>query len=126
MKTALFDELSFVPAGHEDPQSPGVLKKVLLACGDLQPGTVQMVNWAKLLPGRSFASHYHQDMQEMFIMVAGVARLLVDGVEVTMKPGDTVRIDPGEVHEMFNETDEPAEYLAIGIASGNGDTVVVE
>jgi mannose-6-phosphate isomerase-like protein (cupin superfamily) len=126
MKMISFDKLSFVPAGHEDPQSPGVLKKVLFACGDLQSGTVRMANWAKLLPGRSFASHYHEDMQEVFIMVAGAARLVIDGAEVVLAPGDAVRIDPGEVHEMFNDTNEPAEYLAIGVANGDGDTVVVE
>ena len=29
---------SFVPAGHENPLSPGVLKKVLLEKADLRPG----------------------------------------------------------------------------------------
>ena len=51
---------SFVPAGHEDPRSPGVWKKVLLEQAELRPGTVRMINWARLPIGKSFAPHYHR------------------------------------------------------------------
>jgi hypothetical protein len=47
MKIIRLRELKFVPAGHEDPKSPGVLIKILLKKGDLLAGQLQMVNWAK-------------------------------------------------------------------------------
>ncbi len=127
MRMISFDDLSFVPAGHEDPASPGVLKKVLFQRDELRLGAIQMVNWAKLLVGRSFAAHYHEDMQEIFVMMIGTARLTVGDQTIIMRPGDAVLIEPGETHQMWNEGDLDAEYLAIGIAGdANGQTVIVE
>jgi len=44
MKIIRLGELEFVPAGHEDPKSPGVWIKILLKKGDLLAGQLQMVN----------------------------------------------------------------------------------
>lgn len=125
MKLALFSEFAYVPAGHENPLHPGVWKKVLLRKGDLQPGTIQMVNWARLPAGQSFAPHYHEDMQEVFVIVHGEAELNVNGQVSVLRRGDAVMIDAREVHEMRNLTAEDTEYLAMGIGAGTGQTVVV-
>ena len=55
MRTIKSASRSFVPAGHENPLSPGVLKKVLLEKADLQPGRMQMVNWASLGVGKELS-----------------------------------------------------------------------
>jgi mannose-6-phosphate isomerase-like protein (cupin superfamily) len=117
---------SFVPAGHEDPVSPGAWKKVLFAKDDLQPGRVQMVNWARMPAGKTFAPHYHEDMQEMFIILGGEGEIAIGGERADLNAGDSVLIDAREVHEMRNRGQEDLEYLAIGIAGGvGGKTVVV-
>ena len=118
---------SFVPAGHENPLSPRVLKKILLEKADLQPGRIQMVNWASLGAGKEFARHYHEDMQEIFILVQGEAEITVGTETTTLHRGDAVVVDPLEVHQMRNAGTEAVEYLAIGITSeAGGKTVVVE
>ncbi len=127
MKLHPFARGSFVPAGHEDPLSPGVLKKVLLEKADLQRGRVQMVNWANLGVGKCFARHYHEDMQEIFIVVQGEAEITVGTEAAILGRGDAVVIDPREIHQMRNVGTEPVEYLAIGITQeAGGKTVVVE
>jgi mannose-6-phosphate isomerase-like protein (cupin superfamily) len=118
---------SFVPAAHENPLSPGVLKKVLLEKADLRPGRIQMVNWASLGAGKEFARHYHEDMQEIFILVEGEAEITVAAETATLRRGDAVVIDPREIHQMRNAGRDAVEYLAIGITSQTGGkTVVVE
>ena len=118
---------SSVPAGHENPLSPGVLKKILLEKADLQPGRIQMVNWASLGAGKEFARHYHEDMQEIFILVQGEAEITVGTETTTLHRGDAVVVDPREVHQMRNAGTEAVEYLAIGITSeAGGKTVIVE
>lgn len=120
-------ELSYVPAGHEDPQSPGVWKKVLFVKEQLRPGVVQMLNWARLAVGRSFAAHYHEDMQEIFVIVRGEAEITVGAATAVLRCGDAVLIDPGEVHTMRNASPDDVEYLALGISGGaGGRTVRVE
>jgi mannose-6-phosphate isomerase-like protein (cupin superfamily) len=118
---------SFVPASHENPLSPGVLKKVLIEKADLQPGRIQMINWASLGAGKQFARHYHEDMQEIFIILQGQAEIAVGAETADLQRGDTVVIDPREIHQMRNHGSEEVEYLAIGITSqAGGKTVVVE
>ena len=127
MRIIPFAARPLVPAGHENPLSPGVLKKVLLEKADLQSGRIQMINWAVLGPGKRFAPHYHEDMQEVFIVVEGEAEITVAAETATLRRGDTVVIDPREVHQMQNTKAETVEYLAIGITrETGGKTVLVE
>jgi mannose-6-phosphate isomerase-like protein (cupin superfamily) len=127
MKIVRFDDFAYEPASHENPLSPGVLKKVMLRKADLQSGCVQMVNWADLPVGKQFAKHYHEDMQEIFILTQGVAKITVDRETGTLNRGDAVVIDACEIHQMQNIGQESVQYLAIGITSGQGGkTVVVE
>ncbi len=127
MRKILFGDQQFEAAGHENPLNPGVWKKVLFRRDDLQPGRIQMVNWAKLPAGNTFAAHYHQDMQEIFVVLTGTTRIRVGDEELEMRCGDAVLIDPGEVHQMWNHADEDVHYLAIGIAGGpDGQTVLAQ
>lgn len=127
MKTSFGAKHSFVPASHENPLDPGVWKKVLFPKSDLQAGVVQMVNWARLGVGKRFAAHYHEDMQEIFVILQGEAHLQVGSDCIVLRRGDAIRIDPREVHAMSNPGDEDVEYVVVGVSSGTGGrTVIVE
>ena len=117
----------FVPASHEDPSRPGVLKRVLAMKEELLDGRVQMINWARLPVGSSFRLHYHEDMEETFILTRGEAMMTVNGQSIQMHSGDAVIVAPLEQHEMTNSGAEDVEYIVVGISLGkNGKTVVVE
>jgi mannose-6-phosphate isomerase-like protein (cupin superfamily) len=127
MKTVFAADHPFVPASHENPLSPGTWKKILFQKDDLQPGRVQMVNWARMPPGHAFAPHYHEDMQEIFVILRGAAEITVAGQTVALAPGDAILIDAREVHRMVNTGAEDLDYLAMGVSAGaGGRTVVVE
>jgi mannose-6-phosphate isomerase-like protein (cupin superfamily) len=125
MKLIRSADKPFVPASHENPLAPGVWKKVLFQRDELQPGTVQMVNWARLPAGSSFAAHYHEDMQEIFIIVAGEAEMVVAGEAIMLARGDTIAIDAREVHHMTNRGSEDVEYVVFGITGNKGGKTVV-
>lgn len=115
-----------VPASHEDPKDPGVLKQILLNRDDLARGRIQMINWATLLPGKSFRNHYHEAMDEVFITLNGEVEITVGEEKETLGKGDAVVIPEGAVHIMKNLTDRDVCYIAIGISRGeDGKTVVV-
>lgn len=84
-----------------------------------------MINWSSMAVGRSFARHYHEDMQEVFILVRGEAEITVGSETRTMRRGDTIVIDAGEIHQMWNHGPEDVEYLALGITSETGGKTVV-
>lgn len=126
MKIIRSKQLRFVPASHENPKSPGVWKKILLERKDLVRGRVQMVNLAKLPVGNSFNPHYHEDMEEVFIILKGKANIKVNSEEKLIEKGDVVVITTGEVHEMENIGSEAVEYIVLGISlEKHGKTVVV-
>ncbi len=127
MRVIRAKDQAFVPASHEDPRQPGVLKRVIATRDELLDGRPQMVNWARLPAGSSFRAHYHEDMEEMFILVRGEAEMTVDGVPVRLAAGDSVAVSPREVHQMRALAQEDVEYIVLGISLGqNGRTVVVE
>lgn len=127
MQVVRGSEIELVPASHEDPKNPGVLKRVLATKSDLIPGQVQMVNWSLLPKDSGFQSHYHQDMQEVFIMLGGPVEMRVDEETLQLQAGDAILIDPKEVHEMKNISGADVEYVVFGISTEEGGkTVVVE
>jgi mannose-6-phosphate isomerase-like protein (cupin superfamily) len=118
--------LDLMPASHEDTKDPGVFKKVLLKQHELMNGRVQMINWAMLPVHKAFEQHYHEDMQEIFIMIRGKATIWVDDKQETLGPGDAVVIPMKSIHKMRNVGVEQVEYIVIGISQGKkGKTVVV-
>ena len=125
MKIVRFSDQTFTPASHENPASPGALKKVLLQKADLQPGRIQMVNWAILSVGKQFAKHYHEDMQEIFVIMQGSAEITVDSETAVLQLGDTVVIDAREIHQMRNIGLAEVTYLAMGITDGVGGKTII-
>lgn len=84
-----------------------------------------MMNWARLRAGDRFARHYHEDMQEVFILVQGKAQVTAGAETAMLRQGDTVVIDPREIHQMWNPGPQDVDYLAIGITSEQGGRTVV-
>lgn len=115
----------FIPASHEDPRNPGVLKRVIAVAERFQAGHVQMLNWARLPAGSSFRPHYHEDMQEVFVLISGSVRMQGPRQSLEMSAGDTVIVDPREIHQMTNVGSQPADYLVFGISSQQGGRTVL-
>ena len=119
------DEIEFTPASHEDPADPGVLKRVLATKFDLIVGLVQMVNWTRLPVGKSFRKHFHEDMQEVFVIVDGHVEFWCEGESAQLRRGDAVLVDPQEVHQMTNLGEDDAYYVVLGISSRDGGKTVL-
>lgn len=117
--------LKKIPASHENLQNPGVLKQTLFTHFDFPyKHRLQMVNWAYLQGKRSFRKHYHQEMAEIFIIVQGRAKIIVNGQEKKLKKGDSVLIPIGSVHQMINIGRSIVEYIVIGVSLGKGGKTI--
>ncbi len=86
---------------------------------------MQMVNWCRMEPEKTFRAHYHEDMEEIFIILKGQARILINGEKAEMGEREAVVIPPRQVHEMKNVGAQDLEYLAIGISRGKGGKTIV-
>ncbi len=124
MKIVKFNDLDFVPASHEDPKDPGALKKILLKRDDLPEGRIQMINWAKIPVGKSFAPHYHEEMLEVFIIMSGKVKVKIDNEEAVLEKGDMIIAMMGQVHTFENISDEDVNYFAMGVVTSEGGKTV--
>lgn len=127
MRVVRSHELQFIPASHEKANQPGVLKKVLGTRADFIQGQVQMLNWSLCPRGSSFRLHYHEDMQEIFVILNGIVKMEVASESAILSGGDAVFVQPRELHKMTNIGDVDVAYIVFGITTGhNGKTVVVD
>jgi mannose-6-phosphate isomerase-like protein (cupin superfamily) len=117
--------IPFAPASHEDPADPGVFKRVLAAKAELAAGRTQMVNWARIPAGKSFRRHFHEDMQEIFVILDGRVEMRAGDVSCLLDAGDAILIAPMEIHKMTNVSDHDVNYIVIGISSESGGKTVV-
>ncbi len=124
MNIIYLKELEFIPASHENPQLPAVFKKLLYERNALFPGFLQMINWAKLRVGTSFRPHFHEDMEEIFILLKGKARMRVDEEQADIGSESVVVVPAGKTHEMSNIGEEEVEYIVIGASQGKGGKTV--
>ena len=117
MKVVRGKGLRLIAAGHEDPLDPGVLKRVLIDSSNALSGNIVMINWAVLSPGRSFRTHRHKDMTEVFIMLNGKADMQVDSNCFEIESQDVVIVSPGEEHLMRNDSSTEVNFLVLGLVA---------
>lgn len=124
MKIVRFNDLSFIPASHEDPKDPGALKKILLKRDDIPDGRIQMINWAKIPKGKTFAPHFHEQMIEVFIIMSGKVKAKIGKEEEILEKGDLVVAMEGQIHTFTNISDSDVDYFAMGIVTAVGGKTV--
>ncbi|MBS1249113.1 MAG: Oxalate-binding protein [Chloroflexi bacterium] len=64
-------------------------------------------------PQFSSLAHYHKISEETYYILEGRGRMILDGQEFTLSPGQACLIMPGEVHQIFNDQEEELVFLAI-------------
>ncbi len=79
-----------------------IKKKVMLRHGDLSHLT--NFSQAHFAPGQMATAHAHADMCEVFFVEAGSGVIRIDGKEHLLQLGSCVAVEPGEVHEIVNNS----------------------
>lgn len=125
MKIVRFSSLNFIPASHEDPKDPGAIKKILLTKTDLPEGRIQMINWAQIPKGRTFATHFHEKMIEVFIIISGRVKAKIAQEEEILEKGDIVIAMEGQTHSFENISDQDVDYVCFGIITSEGGKTIV-
>ena len=68
------------------------------------------VGMSEIDPGSRSNRHSHPN-EEVFFVVAGRGRAVVDTEEVDVGPGSVVLVPSGETHQLVNTGDEPLQVL---------------
>ncbi len=77
--------------------------------------------------GKLSPKHYHKYSEESYYILKGWARVIIDDRTVTLTPGQTCLILPGEIHQLFNDEADTLELLVVcAPAWSGGDYYVLE
>ena len=73
------------------------------------------VSLARMEPGMGYPFfHAHEEQEEIFICLKGTGTIYVGDDEITMKPGDMLRISPDVPRAIGNRTNQPCTFLLLG------------
>lgn len=64
-------------------------------------------------PNHSSALHYHPEAEETYYILNGDAKILIDGKEYFLSPGDAVLINPPERHQIFASGKVDLEFIVV-------------
>jgi quercetin dioxygenase-like cupin family protein len=96
--------------GDDWQEGRGYRKRRLLSADELrQPGA--LLQLVVVPPGSHIPPHRHATSVEVYVVRRGVCELVVNGQWYEMRPGDTILMEPGDVHELTNRREEPFELL---------------
>jgi uncharacterized cupin superfamily protein len=80
-----------------------------------QPAFPQLgINLSVLSPGQAMGMYHWEADQEDFLVLRGVALLIIEGIERTLRPWDFVHCPSGTKHIIVGAGDEPCLVLAVG------------
>jgi len=74
------------------------------------------IDWGVILlaPGEPLGRHLHKEVEETFYIVEGTGgRFVVNGQEHPIRVGMVVRVEPGEAHNIVNDTKSPLKVVFI-------------
>lgn len=73
------------------------------------------IDWGVLLllPGDRLGAHYHNEVEETFFFIQGRGKIYVNEVAYDVQTGDVFRLEPGERHDIINDTSEATKMVFI-------------
>ena len=111
-----------------DLDLPGRRSREIVSGAGGADSTLRLVDIAVPEPGAApRPPHWHPDSEEVIHVLDGEGITWVDGAEFEMRPGDTIRIAPGERHVTRNTGNRPLKMLCFfprpefTLMTGEGD-----
>ncbi|MED4161439.1 cupin domain-containing protein [Halalkalibacterium halodurans] len=89
------------PLVHEGGRSVAFLKQ-----GVDEKGAYLLVEHRMMQQGAVNGPHWHPVLQETFIVKEGQMRFVIDGEEKFVEAGEQVTIEPKQVHQFWNMSEE--------------------
>jgi len=86
------------------------------------------IDWGVILfaPGEQLGRHVHREVEETFYFVEGAGgRVIINEREHPIRVGMAVRVEPGEVHNIVNDTRTPLKAVFIKSPYNPSDKVDV-
>lgn len=91
---------------------------------DVQSGSMTIKN--SIRAGNAMSYHSHERKDEVWIIVVGIGKSIVDGMEQMVRPGDVISIASGCKHMIIADTDLCLIEVQIGDELSSKDKIIYE
>lgn len=81
------------------------------------------VKQERIPPGSAEVMHFHDQSQQFFFILRGIATIVTDSSTVTVKPGEGLYIRPRCQHKILNDSTEVVEFLLCAQPSTKTDRI---
>ena len=78
----------------------------------------------KVPRGCSEVKHYHKISRQFFYVLKGIATIEIEEKVFKLNPSEGIEVNPGQVHQLRNETEEDLEFLVVSSPKSQGDRVL--
>ena len=117
MKKINQKDRNWEPGSHEDPQNPGVYKKVLVRRDEADSKSkMMMFQLCKIPPKTTHVAHSHLTMDEIFYFTEGSGEIEVNGEKEKIVSGDRIIVPAGKVHKIRNIGKVELKFIGLGVA----------
>jgi mannose-6-phosphate isomerase-like protein (cupin superfamily) len=88
--------------------------------------TWTFLDQAILAPGSSVGYHYHDGMEESFIIVGGTGYVTIEGTSFEVTPGSVTFQGIGQPHGIFNPAEQELNFIRVAVAGRDGAFTTVD
>ena len=99
---------------------PGRLNFFALFGGDALDTNLWFLHRGVLEPKSGIGAHFHNNCEEMFVILDGEAQFTIDGRTSTLKGPAGAPTRMGHSHAIYNATDAPVEWMNINVTAFRG------
>lgn len=93
----------------------------------IEMGLKYSLEYVEIPKNCSTRHHYHPDAEEVYYILNGRAKVVVNKIEYIVGPGDAVFIEPSEEHQLFTEGKEKLVFVVFcSVARGNDNTIYLD
>jgi mannose-6-phosphate isomerase-like protein (cupin superfamily) len=115
---------------HNDPSRQRQMQSVhggagqmafgaMLTAADFQSNLL-FLHRGVLAPKSGIGQHFHNTMEEMFVILNGEAQFTIDGRTSVIKGAAGAPCRMGHSHAIYNATDQPVEWMNVAVATTKG------
>ncbi len=102
-------------------EKKGYSKKVYLSEDELKTKGAH-VQEIKIKPREVAKNHYHKVQTEIFYFLNNNGYFVVNGEKISVKTGDIIVIEPNDMHEVVNNSDDDFLYMAFKLNYNEQDS----
>jgi mannose-6-phosphate isomerase-like protein (cupin superfamily) len=99
---------------------PGQMKFMVLLDGHALDTNLLFVHRGVLEPKSGIGAHFHNQCEEMFVILSGEAQFTIDGRTSLLKGPAGAPCRMGHSHAIYNASDQPLEWMNINVSALEG------